>query len=222
MQRLQRLQRRILLSPYGATRKMSDMQDLNNLNKANLIDICFYDAPALPKQLLDFLAKGAETSQCKDCKDGYYYPLLGPREACQTCKRPHEACRTCSSDIVPTTFSAIVANRFTEHLYKLIYTQIKSHKTPGSLWNAHWVDVGCPKGQQSDLIARQAADMMFHKLTHHYSWAIAFEDVFGSELPPTNKDQIHLRSNFSGVSALISMQEINNMLQFQFQVRVSL
>lgn len=23
---------------------------------------------------------------CKDCKDGYYYPLIGPREACQTCK----------------------------------------------------------------------------------------------------------------------------------------
>ncbi len=22
---------------------------------------------------------------CKDCKDGYYYPLIGPREPCRTC-----------------------------------------------------------------------------------------------------------------------------------------
>lgn len=23
---------------------------------------------------------------CKDCQDGYYYPLVGPRESCQTCQ----------------------------------------------------------------------------------------------------------------------------------------
>lgn len=33
-----------------------------------------------------FYKNGLEvTRYCKDCKDGYYYPFMGPREACKTC-----------------------------------------------------------------------------------------------------------------------------------------
>ena len=33
---------------------------------------------------------------CPDCKDGYYYPLMGPREACQTCTDYSKNCPDCN------------------------------------------------------------------------------------------------------------------------------
>lgn len=38
--------------------------------------------------LVDFCKNTVQQSQqsCSDCKDGFYYPFVGPREPCQTCQ----------------------------------------------------------------------------------------------------------------------------------------
>ncbi len=37
--------------------------------------------------LLKAYTDGGNRKGCSDCKDGYYYPLIGPPERCQTCQR---------------------------------------------------------------------------------------------------------------------------------------
>lgn len=40
----------------------------------------------VPQEQIDKLDK--ILANCPDCKDGFYYPLFGPPEPCQTCKKP--------------------------------------------------------------------------------------------------------------------------------------
>ena len=45
-----------------------------------------YIIKIIPKQdELTQVSVGIGVQTCSDCKDGYYYPLVGPRELCKTC-----------------------------------------------------------------------------------------------------------------------------------------
>ena len=37
-------------------------------------------------EVLAALEQKVETKGCPDCKDGFYYPFVGPPELCRTCK----------------------------------------------------------------------------------------------------------------------------------------
>lgn len=44
-----------------------------------------YDIDLKPRQVGSEMSKEYSLGKCKDCKDGYYYPLIGKREPCETC-----------------------------------------------------------------------------------------------------------------------------------------
>ncbi len=48
---------------------------------AKIIKGVFISVPDVAKSLRKVMTKLI----CKDCRDGYYYPLTGPREPCKTC-----------------------------------------------------------------------------------------------------------------------------------------
>ena len=156
----------------------------------------------------------ADCSECKGTK--VYQPLIGPPEPCQACSvvAPKDAVKG---------FAEAVAAMFSESLFiKLGACKIKPIKTPNCQWQPFHVDVSCAIGAtDSDPIARQAADMMLRKLTSSFTQQLAFKDVYNSSLPLALNNQVHMRSNFAGVSSLVSIKEIGLALQFQFQVRVS-
>lgn len=58
---------------------------MTDAQMVDLLDSYFYDKPSIPALWPDFNIKGTKT--CSDCKDGYYYPLVGEREPCDTCSR---------------------------------------------------------------------------------------------------------------------------------------
>ncbi len=153
------------------------------------------------------------TKACTECKGtGCYTPLIGPPEPCRACQKKTE---------IPV-FSRDVSRLFSEHLYTLLRPKVKSAKTYGYHWQTCCADIGCSKDHdQPGPIAEQAAAMIYKHLVDQYSGAIAFEDVYGDTIPDTKDNRIHMRSNYQGVSAWVSMKEVGQALQFQFQVRVS-
>lgn len=181
---------------------------------------------ALTADLLDWYFKGKSIdnnlwtkvmTKCKDCKDGYYYPLVGPREPCQTC----------SSTLQLNTPKLVsdVARLFTENLYKILCDSgpsVKGYSTPTNACQTFCVEINCTKDHdQPEPLAIQAVNMMRTTLNRHYTGPIAFEDVYIASLPPFKNDEIYIRTNYQGVSALVSMREAHNLFQFKFHIKVS-
>jgi len=152
------------------------------------------------------------TKACTECKGtGFYTPLIGPPEPCRACHSK------------PSAFAQNVSRLFSSQLHGLLGAQVKGTKSYGYHWQTFCADIGCSKDHdQPGSIAEQAAKMIHGHLIKQYTEKIAFEDVYGSTLTYTpNNTILHMRSNYQGVSAWVSMREIGEVMQFQFQVRVS-
>lgn len=195
-------------SVYG--KDYATIQIINYHKKAgHVVEFNIKDDPQIPS------TPHVDTPACTECKGtGVYYPLVGPPEPCQTCQGK-------SKTAIPA-FAQNVSRMFTEHLHRLLGPKVKSAKSYGYGWQICRADISCSKDHdQPGPIAQQAAEMIHGHLVKQYSAAIAFQDVYGDPLPDTTKNEIHMRSNYQGVSAWVSVDEIGQALQFQFSVRVS-
>lgn len=150
----------------------------------------------------------ANPIKCKDCKDGYYYPLVGSPEPCQTCSKPSEC------------FIQDVADLFTEKLFLYIEPMVKTYRR-SFLEFPYCADLNFPLGYNfSTLIAIKAAQMLEGHLKGDFIEKIAFENVFSLAIPNDTKDTKYVRSEHNGVSAVVSMKKTDDEMQFQFQIKV--
>ncbi len=148
---------------------------------------------------------------CPDCTDGFYTPLIGPREPCQTCKPKEES----NLD----TFVQEVTNLFVRQV-KAHLPSIKTHKPLTSPWSTLTIDFRPEKSAPKELIALNAGAEAASQIKSRYGeQSIVFEDYCSCNWPLREDGYIYKRATHSGVSALVSMQKSDN--SYEFQVRVS-
>ena len=152
-----------------------------------------------------------ELEGCPDCTDGFYYPLVGPREPCQTCSH-------LSSNF--ETFVQDVTDMFVKYVKVHMPALVKDNKDPYNQWKTFHLDI-IVKDPSVNLIAFNAGVQMAKKLKDIYiNTPVAFDNLT-MYCPMLERGSIYKKAINLGVSATVVAKETVNGMELQFQVRVS-
>ena len=150
-----------------------------------------------------------EAMPCLECKDGYYYPLVGPREPCQSCQRSRSATLAVPQDFDYRAYVQGVCNRVVSLLDRRLV--VKSMKHPNRGWDT------CVTGVKIFYLLNRAQvasqfDSEIEYVLNKYGYAatqIAFDKNI-TTLPPDTDSQKHVFTISNGDAVTMSLYRLSN------------